>query len=148
MKRPIPYARGLGLLSLALSAGSSQAAITFVNSTSSAGFGSVAVLDDFESFAPKDVALPSLISGGITYNALNQNVVVASPGYTNFGVAGATTTSILCASGDEDFEMLPSFFSPARIRHLYDRRSGIHQQRSRSSARQGDGNVDFGFCDV
>lgn len=65
------------------------------------------LIDDFESFVPKDVNLPGLVSNGITYTpfagAPFPNVAVASPGYTNFGAdVGTTTTSILTSSGDED----------------------------------------------
>jgi hypothetical protein len=65
-----------------------------------------ALVDNFESFSPKDVNLPSAVSGGITYTptGTGTNVVVASPGYTNFGAGvNPTTTSILTASGNEDF---------------------------------------------
>jgi hypothetical protein len=74
----------------------------FIAATSSS------LLDDFESFAPKDVNLPSVTSAGVTYASLGPafNVVVASPGYVNFGagVSQPTTTSILTTSGDENFE--------------------------------------------
>src|SRR5262245_3217894 len=69
------------------------------------------LLEDFESFAPKDTALPFFVSNGVTYTGLAgspfANVFVASPGYTNFGasVPQPTTTSILVANGDEDFTM-------------------------------------------
>jgi hypothetical protein len=67
------------------------------------------LLEDFESFAPKDTPLPFFISNGVTYTAFAgapfPNVWVASPGYSNFGagVPQPTTTSILVANGDEDF---------------------------------------------
>ena len=63
------------------------------------------LLEDFESFSPKDTAMPSFTSNGVTYIAApGYNVWVASPGYTNFGAGvGTTTTSILTATGDENF---------------------------------------------
>lgn len=68
--------------------------------------------DDFEAFAPKDTGLGSLTSQGITYNSFGPhfNVVVTSPGYVNFGagVPQPTTTSILTANGDENFEAVLS----------------------------------------
>ena len=68
------------------------------------------LLEDFESFSPKDTALASFTSHGVTYTGLagspSPNVWVASPGYNNFGAGvGTTTTSILTANGDEDFTM-------------------------------------------
>jgi len=70
------------------------------------GAGSILV-EDFESVVPKDTALPSFTSNGITYTgtqASSPNVWVASPGYTNFGVP-VTTSSVLTANGPEDFRI-------------------------------------------
>lgn len=69
---------------------------------------STSLLEDFESFAPKDTALPSFTSNGVTYTGFAgspfPNVWVLSPGYTVVGPGvGITTTSILVANGDEDF---------------------------------------------
>jgi hypothetical protein len=62
------------------------------------------LVEDFEAVVPKDTALASFTSNGITYSGVGgTNVWVASPGYTNFGLPGATTTSILTGSGPEDF---------------------------------------------
>lgn len=65
--------------------------------------------EDFESYATKDIPLASIYSNGITYSPLGSstNVWVSSPGYTNYGVPGATTTSILTATGDEHFMITP-----------------------------------------
>jgi hypothetical protein len=65
----------------------------------------VTLVEDFESIVPKDTALPSFTSNGITYSGMqttNPNVWVASAGYTNFGVP-VTTSSILTATGNEKF---------------------------------------------
>jgi hypothetical protein len=65
----------------------------------------VFLVEDFEAVLPKDTALPSFTSNGITYTgvqASNPNVFVASPGYTNFGVP-VTTSSILTSNGNEEF---------------------------------------------
>jgi hypothetical protein len=65
------------------------------------------LVEDFESVFPKDTALPSFTSNGITYTgtqASSPNVWVASPGYTNFGVP-VTTSSVLTANGPEDFRL-------------------------------------------
>jgi hypothetical protein len=69
------------------------------------------LIEDFEAFLPKDTTLPGLVSNGITYvvSGSATNVLVASPGYVNFGAGvGTTTTSILTASGDEDFFGIPA----------------------------------------
>ncbi len=70
-------------------------------------------VEDFEAVVPKDTALLSFTSNGITYTgtqATNPNVWVASPGYTNFGVP-VTTSSILTSTGPEDFTIDLSAFS-------------------------------------
>jgi len=80
-----------------------QAAISFVNSLASNGFAGISVDEDFESFAPKDVALASVDTPGILFTPITLNVWVSSPGYTNYGIAGPTVTSILTTNGDEDY---------------------------------------------
>ncbi|MCU0917412.1 MAG: hypothetical protein MUC88_23030 [Planctomycetes bacterium] len=61
------------------------------------------LVEDFEAVAPKDTALPSFTSNGVTYSGVGgTNVWVASPGYLNFGVP-ITTSSVLTANGNEDF---------------------------------------------
>jgi len=70
-------------------------------------------VEDFEAVVPKDTALPSFTSNGVTYTgtqATNPNVWVASAGYTNFGVP-VTTSSILTSTGPEDFTVDLSAFS-------------------------------------
>lgn len=101
--------RRIALLALCAVGASSQASIGFVNSIGDAGFGSLGVWEDFEAWSPKDVGMSSFTSNAITYSANTLNVWVASPGYTNFGISGATTTSILTTNGDEDYSILPSF---------------------------------------
>jgi hypothetical protein len=85
---------------------SGLAGVTFY--TDSSSFDAVtttALVEDFESAAPKDVAIPILLSNGNTYTGLAgtpfPNVFVSSPGYTHYGLPGATTSSILTANGDE-----------------------------------------------
>jgi hypothetical protein len=73
----------------------------------------VTLVEDFEAVIPKDTALLSFTSNGITYTgtqASNPNVWVASPGYTNFGVP-VTTSSVLTSTGPEDFVVDLSGFS-------------------------------------
>ncbi|MGH2272826.1 hypothetical protein ACQ9LF_13600 [Anaerohalosphaeraceae bacterium U12dextr] len=76
----------------------------------------IVVTEDFESVVPKNTALPSFTSNGITYVGLAgtpfANVWVASPGYTNFGVK-PTTSSVLTANGNEDFSVLIQLSFPA-----------------------------------
>lgn len=72
------------------------------------------LVEDFETFAPKNIPLPSFVSNGNTYTGLAgspfPNVFVASAGFTNFGVP-ITTSSVLTANGDEDFTV--DFGSPS-----------------------------------
>jgi len=69
----------------------------------------VTLAEDFEAFPNKDVALASIYSNGISYTPIppTTNVWVSSPGYTNYGINGATTSSILTATGDENFLITP-----------------------------------------
>ena len=102
--------RALFVTSMVLASQSAVTAATITLFTTESGFNAAVdeiLIDDFESFAPKDVALPVIVHNGITYTpfagAPVPNVAVASPGYTNFGAGvGTTTTSILTTSGDED----------------------------------------------
>jgi len=80
-------------------------------------FSNTVLVEDFEAVVPKDTALPSFTSNGITYTgtqASNPNVWVASPGYTNFGVP-LTTSSVLTSTGPEDFVVDLSAFSYTAI---------------------------------
>jgi hypothetical protein len=89
----------------------SQGAVIFYTDVVSFNAAASTVLvEDFEVIAPipKDTALPSFTHNGNTYTGISSplaspNVWVASPGYTNFGVPFPTTSSILTATGDEDF---------------------------------------------
>jgi len=70
----------------------------------------VGVLEDFEGVpVTKDAGVLSFTNHGITYTgtqASNPNVYVASPGYNNFGIAPASTTSsVLTGNGNEEFKM-------------------------------------------
>jgi hypothetical protein len=79
------------------------------------------VIDDFEDFSPKDsFGFTSFTRAGLTYESVScagtefgqaicpNNIGVTSPGYINFGIAGATTSSILAANGNEVFTITPS----------------------------------------
>lgn len=69
---------------------------------------SALLVEDFEAVVPKNTALLSFTSNSITYTgvqASNPNVWVASAGYTNFGLPGATTSSVLTSTGNEVFEI-------------------------------------------
>jgi hypothetical protein len=97
----------------------SQGAVVFYTDVGSFNAASsTALVEDFEVIAPtpKDTALPSFTHNGNTYTGISSplaspNVWVASPGYTNFGLPGATTSSVLTATGDEDFTV--DFGSPS-----------------------------------
>jgi hypothetical protein len=96
-----------------------QAVVVFVLSeTPSGGFESLAVHESFEGAPVKDSPLASFVSAGITYapvtgcgdaTACPGNVWVSSPGYSNYGIPGNTTSSILTATGNEYFTVTPGF---------------------------------------
>ena len=96
-------------LAVVLTAGAGHATVTFY--TSEPAFSAAAspvLLETFETFSPKDTPLSSFTLHGVTYTGYAgtplANVLVASPGYINFGAGvGTTTSSILIANGDEDF---------------------------------------------
>lgn len=96
-------------LALVACAGNGFAAVTFTTNINSYGFNSLSVHEDFEAFAPKDVGLATFVSNSITYTANHQDLVVTSPGYVNYAIGAATTTSILAANGDEDYNVAPGF---------------------------------------
>ena len=90
-------------------AGTSQATlVTYSNLAAFDAAATAAVVEDFESAFPKNVSLENLTHNGITYlpnaGVPFYNVFVAGPGYNNFGTP-TTTSSVLTANGDEDFEM-------------------------------------------
>ena len=67
---------------------------------------STTLIENFETGITKNQALSSFTHNGVTYTgAPSHNVYVIGPGATNFGsgVPQPTTTSLLTASGDEDF---------------------------------------------
>jgi hypothetical protein len=71
---------------------------------------STTLVEDFEAITPFPTLFPSFTNNNITYTAFAgelagqpfPNVVVASPGFLNFGVP-ITTSSVLTANGNEDF---------------------------------------------
>ena len=99
----------LGLLLWAISTTGYGAVTFYIDLATFNGVTSTTIVEDFESVVPKDTALVSFSSNGITYTGIdstpaNPNVWVASSGYTNFGVP-VTTSSVLTATGDEDFKL-------------------------------------------
>ncbi len=71
---------------------------------------STELVEDFEGDSlTRDRRIGAFTSNGITFTPTNSapfspNLVVTSPGYTNFGVA-LTDSSLLSASGDENFSL-------------------------------------------
>src|SRR5687768_9618369 len=103
---------GLAALAVLLTSTAAHSAVVFHGTK--AAFDAAAtttLIEDFEAFTPKDVNLSATFSTGfLTFQAYdppnNPNLVVASPGYTNFGAGlNPTTSSVLTTSGDENFEM-------------------------------------------
>lgn len=68
-------------------------------------------MEDFESIGPRDVSLASLSTLVGTFTpSPGFDLVVASPGYTNFGPGlNPTTSSVLTANGDENFSLSLAF---------------------------------------
>jgi hypothetical protein len=76
----------------------------FTNLSSFNAASSISAIDDFESGTPHEAnGVRSFVRNGNTFAANSNDVVIASPGYANFGVQPITTTSILSANGNEDF---------------------------------------------
>ena len=82
-----------------------------------------ATVETFESLGPKDAQLLTVASPVGTFNPAPGgagNLVIASPGYTNFGPGNnPTTTSILTANGDESIEFLPASAASAVFMDVY-----------------------------
>jgi hypothetical protein len=93
-----------GIILISLSGVSSAIPTLYVDQGAFTAAENAVLVEDFEAVVPKDTALASFTSNGITYSGVGgTNVWVASPGYSNFGLPGLTTTSILTATGNEDF---------------------------------------------
>ncbi len=93
-----------GIILASLSGVSSAVPTLYLDAGAFAVAQNPVLIEDFEAVVPKNTALASFTSNGITYSGVGgTNVWVASPGYNNFGIPGLTTTSILTATGNEDF---------------------------------------------
>ncbi|OZH53408.1 hypothetical protein AFK68_17815 [Hydrocoleum sp. CS-953] len=106
-----------GLIVVAGASGSAHASTMFFTDVNAFdALTNTTLVEDFEAFSPKDRRLPSFVSNGNKYIGLagvpEPNVVVGSPGYTNFGVP-VTTSSILTATGGEDFTV--EFGTPTEV---------------------------------
>ena len=82
------------------------------------------ITETFETLAPKDTPLPSLISPVGTFTGAAgtpfANVFIASPGYNNFGPGNnPTTSSVLVANGDESFDVALAFGASSLSVELY-----------------------------
>ena len=77
--------------------------------------------EDFESVPVRDTALPSLSTLVGTFLPVGGgNVFVSSPGYTNFGPGlNPTTSSILTASGPENFDWTLAFAAATVSLEIY-----------------------------
>jgi hypothetical protein len=104
------FRQGMLAAILLLNVTAANSVVTFYTDFASFDAATTAVLvEDFEGISPKDTPLASIFSNGITYTPVSpaDNVWVSSPGYTNYGVPGPTTSSILTATGDERFLITP-----------------------------------------
>jgi hypothetical protein len=81
------------------------AAVAMATAGWSAQASPLIAFEDFETVGPRDVSLALLNTAVGTFTpAPGFNVFIASPGYTNFGPGiNPTTSSVLTASGDENF---------------------------------------------
>lgn len=105
----------LAVLSCVLSIAASAAPTYYTDSAAFNATTQIGVFEDFENVTPKDTAQAFFTSQNVTYRGVggNQspNVWVASAGYTNFGVT-ETLSSVLTATGDEDFMIEMELASP------------------------------------
>ncbi|MEM9544311.1 MAG: PEP-CTERM sorting domain-containing protein, partial [Cyanobacteria bacterium P01_E01_bin.42] len=95
---------------------SAQAVTFYTNFADFDAATTTTLVEDFEAVFPKSTNLPSFVSNGNTYTGITStgsafpNVNVVPAGATGFGVP-VTTSSVLTASGDEDFRV--DFGTPA-----------------------------------
>ena len=105
----------LFLFSIAPSASASVIFYTTQSSFNAAAPGAT-LIENFSGAPVKNLPLAVLVLPSGTYTGLAgspPNVVVSSPGYTNFGAnVGTTTQNILTANGDEN--LVASLTTPAR----------------------------------
>lgn len=113
LRKKLPGLFGcVGMFVLALGQSGYAVVTSFTDIGSFNAAASTTLVEDFEAFSPKNMILASFVSNGNTYTgAPGPNVFVSGPGFTNYGLLGATTTSILTASGDEDYVV--DFGSPS-----------------------------------
>ncbi len=75
----------------------------------------ISIVETFDSVFPKDRALASFASQGVTYTGIggipSGNMWVTSEPYDNFGV-DAPDATVLTANGDEDFTIGMTFVGP------------------------------------
>ena len=104
MEKQLTQLLGRASCLVLLCVGFSHASVSvFTDKTSFDTAATTIFVEGFEAVTPKNSTQSSFTSNGNTYTALpGFNVFVASSGFTNFGIP-ITTTSILTASGDEDF---------------------------------------------
>ena len=74
----------------------------------------ISIVETFDSVTPKDTALASFSSQGVTYApfAAGGNVWVTGHAYTNFSVPVPAGASVLTATGNEDFTVGMTFVAP------------------------------------
>ena len=110
------FAKCISALAAILVLGTTASAdLTFYGSADRASFDAattIGITETFDSVTPKDAALTSFVSQGVTYAGVgNSNVWVTSYPYTNFGVAVPDPT-VLTATGNEDFTLGMTFVTP------------------------------------
>jgi hypothetical protein len=102
---------------LLLFAAVTQADLTFYGPADRASFATdtiINIVETFDSVTPKDTALASFTSQGVTYAPATAggNVWVTGHAYTNFFVPVPAGASVLTATGNEDFAVNMTFVAP------------------------------------
>ena len=105
------------LVVLQVCAASAHAGLTFYGSSDRVAFDAatvISIVETFDSVTPKDTALASFVSQGVTYAPAGAatNVWVTGKAYNNFSVPVPAGASVLTATGNEDFTVAMTFASP------------------------------------
>jgi hypothetical protein len=107
----------LTLVGVLVFAAAAQADLTFYGAADGAAFAAdtiISIVETFDAVTPKDTALASFVSQGVTYAPAlpGGNMWVTGIAYNNFGVPVPAGASVLTATGNEDFMVGMTFVSP------------------------------------
>lgn len=106
----------LGVLVVFWVSAATHADLTFYGPADRASFDAattISITETFDSVEPKDTAISSFVSQGVTYAGVgNGNVWVTGHAYSNFSVPVPAGASVLTATGNEDFTVGMTFVAP------------------------------------